>query len=198
MVALVGACVLIIIAAAVLLFAMSVLRRQGVKESGEVGVPLNKAMSALPKQEALAGSFNTAHEVSPGNGQLGSFRADHMTQLNRNNALRSQSTKLRWSGQSVHEFSALATRPQPALADSPNSFSTEPLQTEQTPQFSVPEKLQLPSTPLPEQQVIPSTPTGLWEGISVEEMTDPLLEAMMHQAQAGLYIVPRREGELHS
>jgi hypothetical protein len=166
----------------------------------------------MPKQEVFASYFNAAQELSPGNGRLGDFRADHLVQGNPNNDVRSQSTKLRWSTQSVNEFSALATKPQAQragqfatqpqqterLTDAPGIFSTEPLQTEQTPQFSVPKGLQLPSTPVPRQQVIPSTPTRLWEVVSEEEMTDPLLEAMMHQARAGLYIVPQREDELHS
>lgn len=112
-----------------------------------------------------------------------------------------------------NEFTALATKPQSPLTGGqfmtqpqqtellpgpPSTFSTEPVQTEQTPYCSAPQRLQVPSTPVPEQLVIPSTPTGRGEENSEEEMTDPLLEALMHQAQAGLYIVPRRVDEIHS
>jgi hypothetical protein len=171
-------------------------------------VLVSKATSVMPKQEAFAGSFNTAQEVSPGNGLLGSFRADHLAQLNRNKGVGGLSTNLRWSGQSANAFSALAAQPQPQwagqfatqpqqtelLIDTPSSFVTEPLQTERTPLFSAPEGIGLPSTPVP-QEVIPSTATELWEQMSEVEMSDPLLEAMMHQVRAGLYIVPQREGE---
>jgi hypothetical protein len=161
----------------------------------------------MPKQEAFANDFNTTQNLSPSNGLPGNFRADHLAQVNGNNQTRSQSTKLRWSAQSLDEFSALVTKPQTQRAGqfatepqqtelvsgSPSTFSTEPVQTERTPQFSVPGKVQLPSTPLQQQQGIPATPTRLWE-----EMTDPLLEAMMQQARAGLYVVPQREDEVHS
>jgi hypothetical protein len=172
---------------------------------------MHEAMPAMPKQEVFANYFNTAQQLSPGNELLGKFRADHLVQMNANNQMKSQSTRLPWSAQAEDEFSALATQPQSLLSGQfmtqpqqterlsgpPSTFSTEPPKTERRPQYPVPEGVQLPSTPAPQQEVIPLTPTRLWEENSEEEMTDPLLEALMHQAQVSLYIIPGRADQIH-
>jgi hypothetical protein len=197
-----------IIAATVLLFALRVFRRQAAEEMDK---SMNEAMPAMPKQEVFANYFNTAQQLSPGNELLGKFRADHLVQMNANNQMKSQSTRLPWSAQAEDEFSALATQPQSLLSGQfmtqpqqterlsgpPSTFSTEPPKTERRPQYPVPEGVQLPSTPAPQQEVIPLTPTRLWEENSEEEMTDPLLEALMHQAQVSLYIIPGRADQIH-
>jgi hypothetical protein len=199
-----------IIAAAVFLLALRVLKRQAGEETSG---PVNEAMPAMPKQEIVVNSFNTAPYVSPGNGLHGNFRPDHLVQVNGNHQLKSQRTKLGRSAQSLNAFNALATKPQSLLTEGqfmtqpqqtellpgpPSTFSTEPVQTARTPHCSVPTELQPPSPPVPQQQMLSLTPTRLWEENSQEEMTDPLLEALMHQAQAGLYIVPRRVDEIHA
>lgn len=192
-----------IIAATLLLFALRVFRRQAAEETDK---SMHEAMPAMPKQEVFANYFNTAQQVSPGNELLGKFRADHLVQMHANNQMKSQSTRLPWSAQAEDEFSSLATKPQSLLSGQfmtqpqqterlsgpPGPFSTEAPKTERRPQYPVPEGVQLPSTPVPQQEVIPLTLTGLWEENAEEEMSDPLLEALMHQAQAGLYVVPQR------
>src|SRR5262249_17733504 len=73
------------------------------------------------------------------------------------------------------------------------TFATEPVRTELLPPVSVPSPMQLPSTPVPQQQAIPLTSVDLLEVLAGEVVTDPVLEAMMLQAQAGLYVIPERE-----
>jgi hypothetical protein len=185
MTVLVGATVLIIIAVAVFLFALRVLRRQVGQQRAMTGEPIGELM-AVPAQEFFANPPSTVRSLTSDGVQYSS--GSGLADLDREG---------QWT-QTAHQFGSN----QDNLVDyGAMVFATEPVPTEQMPQQATPRAPQLPSTPVPQQQPIPSTPTtptDLWEMSAGEVVTDPVLETMMHEAQAGLYVIPEREDRLEA
>jgi hypothetical protein len=180
MTALVGAAVLIIIAVAVFLFALGVLRRQVGQQRAVTGESVDELV-AVPVQEFSANYPGTDFPLTSDDVQSNNGRG--LGDLNR------ESQRAR----DTHQFV-----PQHADFMSQDSlvFATEPVPTEHISELSTPDATRLPSAPVSQQQEIPSTPTtptDLWEVPMGEIVTDPVLEAMMHEAQAGLYVIPERE-----
>lgn len=172
MTVLVGAIVLIIIAAAVFLFALSVLRRS-----------VSEPVAEVPAQEFLAAHLGTAHSSRPDGVQRDN--PSSLSGLNREREI-------------THQFFPYSAN---LIGQGSIAFATEPVPTERISEFSTPDATHLPSTPVPQQQVIPSTPitpTELWGMPAEEIVTDPVLAAMMQEVQAGLYVIPEREDRLEA
>jgi hypothetical protein len=178
MTVLVGAAVLIIIAAVVFLIALGVLRRQVRQEPEVTGTPVREVMPVVPAQEFLADHLGATHSLTYNEGQ-------------RSNA--SDSRTLNGEGQWGRAADHFGPDHDNLVSRDVMTFATEPVRTELLPPVSAPNAMQLPSTPMPHQQAIPLTPVDLLEVLAGEVVTDPVLEAMMLQAQAGLYVIPERE-----
>jgi hypothetical protein len=178
MTTLVGAAALIIIATVVFLFALGVLRRQVGQEPEVTGTPVREEIPALPSQEFFADHPGTADSLISDNEQ--GSNVSGLGSLNRES---------QW-GRGIHQSGPYQDN---FMSQSMTAFATEPVQTEPMPQVSTPNTLLLPSTPMPQQQAVPSTPVDMLEMPAREVVTDPILEAMMQQVQAGLYVIPERE-----
>ncbi len=171
---LVGAAVLIIIAVAVFLFALGVLRRQVGQQRAVTGESVGELV-VVPVQEFSANYPGTAFPLISGD-----VRSDNGRDL----------------GDLKRESHQFVPQHSDFMSQDPLVFATEPVPTEHISELSTPDATRLPSTPVPQQQEIPSTPatpTDLWEVPMGEIVTDPVLEAMMHEAQMGLYVIPERE-----
>lgn len=180
MTVLVGAAVLIIIAVTVFLFALGVLRHQVARQRAGTRESVSKLMT-VPVQELSVNSPNTVFPLTSDG--VWSSNGGGLPDLKMGNQ-RTRMPHQSDSGQyDLVDYSALA-------------FATEPVPTEHIPEPSNHNATKLPSTPVSQRQAIPSTPTtptDLWEVPTEEIVTDPLLEAMMHEAQVGLYVIPERE-----
>ena len=183
MAVMVGAAVLIIIAAAVFLFALGVLKRQVEQGPGAPAEPVSEAVPGGPAREFLADHLGTAYSLPSDDVQHNN--ASSVGGLNIGDQWKEATHQPGPSQSTVMSQGAIA-------------FATDPLQPERMSQFPTPEAAWLPSTPVPQQQAIPTTPTELWMTPEEEGVIDPLLAAMMHQAQAGLYVVPEREKDLRA